>query len=955
MKPRMTPNCEQKTEEFQAEFKQGRRRYLLIKLGIIAGVCAVMCVLSVFLLRIDLKRRTTQLEREGWSVSYSKPNSGNKKEQSTLELATLYRTVLRIREDYVDQNRIDAREMIAQAMLQVELVVDELLVDIERDQNHKPQRVTLRLGEKEREFFIEDHENLWEITFNLRDLLTFVSSELKRPELDQRIEYAAIDGLLSTLDPHSMLLRPEGYRQMREHTQGQFGGVGLTVTVEDDALVVVKPIPDTPAAKAGIRAGDRIVQIGPDCTDDMALDDAVDALRGEPGTEIEIWLSRPPSETPRKYKLKRAMVHVDSVTGSLLPGRVAYCKISTFQSSTSVELRETLQKLRGRGKLNGVILDLRDNPGGLLDQAIKVADLFIESGPIVTTVGNIHRRREPKLAHKEDTESRSPLVVLLNRESASASEIVGGALKNHHRALVLGQRSFGKGSVQVVYDNPDGSALKLTIAQYLTPGDLSIQSVGISPDIELVPLTLTARETDLYRSLDAASQDGGERNLKAHLDHETSHVAAMEEPRFTFSYLVTPESDSKDFAVELARELIQGSERSDNPFDAAQERAEALQEIQNINIFEALGDIGVDWRAPDEEDSIASGEAKFFTLKDSFTAGETVQLRATITNTGDSPLTRVHALTRSDNPALNGREFLFGHIKKGESKDWQVSVTLPTHGLSRRDPVSLEFFEAKDSVLSVEPIDIEVHERKAPVFAADFVLDDRKTNGDGRLQPDEEVELKVRVKNVGEGDAQSLLALLENVDTRLWPVMRDPDLPDAPPPSAKILRGRIQVGVLKADDELDLTFRLRLTPESYLDSHLELRLVLQDRVTRKGMVHAIRLPIDERVGEPLPERAFEPQPPRIPAKIIFDEPPPLTIDKPILHLSGHVEHASELRGLSVFVGEKKIAFWPNKQGADLLNFSFDLPLKMGQNQIAILGRRDRAEPYARGLYCRRTR
>jgi carboxyl-terminal processing protease len=308
-------------------------------------------------------------------------------------------------------------------------------------------------------------------------------SKVKEPALVQN----ALKGMVDQLDPHTMLMPHKAFEQLTIDTQGKFGGVGVIVSQEKGKLIVVSPIEDTPAARGGIKSGDEIIEIEGHVVTNLKNDDAVDRMRGEPGSKLKLKIRRQNITEPITIELVREIIRVKSVRGQSLAPKFGYVRISSFQEGTGDELATIVKNFKSKDELSGLILDLRDNPGGLLDQAVQVSDLFIESGLIVSTLGRDKDRVEREFARKRNTFSGFPIVVLVNGGSASASEIVAGALQDHERALIMGTTTFGKGSVQTILPLPDGSALKLTIARYYTPKDRSIQAKGITPDI-VVPL-----------------------------------------------------------------------------------------------------------------------------------------------------------------------------------------------------------------------------------------------------------------------------------------------------------------------------------------------------------------------------------------------------------------------------------------------------------------------------------
>ena len=314
-------------------------------------------------------------------------------------------------------------------------------------------------------------------------VLTYVENNYVEYVNDSKLVYGAIKGMLDTLDPHSTFMPPDQYRQMKVETQGEFGGVGIEVEVRDGGLTVVSPILGTPAHKAGIKSGDIIESINGRSTRSLSLHEAVRAMRGPRGTRIKFAVRRARQKRLLEFDIVRDVIKIVAVSSrSLAPG-IGYIRLKRFQERTDRELREALEELTRKAPLKGLVLDLRNNPGGLLDQAVRVADLFLDRGTIVRTTGKRGRMTEEETAHSRGTFKGFPMVCLVNEGSASAAEIVAGALQDHKRAVVLGARTFGKGSVQTIIDLEDGSGLKLTIARYFTPSGRSIQEAGIEPDI----------------------------------------------------------------------------------------------------------------------------------------------------------------------------------------------------------------------------------------------------------------------------------------------------------------------------------------------------------------------------------------------------------------------------------------------------------------------------------------
>lgn len=326
----------------------------------------------------------------------------------------------------------------------------------------------------------EDYDSLETFT----SILAIVKKNYVDEAPTKDLVNGAINGMLNALDPHSAYLTPELYKELQMDTQGRFGGLGIEITIKDGVLTVVSPIEDTPAFKAGIRPGDQILKIEEEFTKDMTLIEAVKRMRGAKGSKITITIKREGSPELLTFDLVRDTIKVQSVRSRVLEEGYAYVRLAQFQERSDRDLQRALEKLNSeKGGIRGLVLDLRNNPGGLLTQAVRVSDLFLESGMIVYTDGRLENQKQKYFAHKEGTWTDFPMVVLVNGGSASASEIVAGALQDHKRALILGNKTFGKGSVQTILPLDDSSALRLTTARYYTPKGRSIQALGIVPDI----------------------------------------------------------------------------------------------------------------------------------------------------------------------------------------------------------------------------------------------------------------------------------------------------------------------------------------------------------------------------------------------------------------------------------------------------------------------------------------
>ncbi|MEI8355250.1 MAG: S41 family peptidase [Deltaproteobacteria bacterium] len=368
------------------------------------------------------------------------------------------------------------------------------------------------------------------------DVMKIVQKNYVEEVDSKKLVYGAINGMLSSLDPHSSFMPPEMYKEMKIDTKGSFGGLGIEITIKDGFLTVISPIEDTPAFKAGIKSGDQILKIEGKFTKDMTIIDAVKKMRGPKGSKINITIMREGFDKPREVNLTRDIVQIKSVKFKTLDAGFGYVRIAQFQEKTDEDLSKALKTLKedNKGALKGLVLDLRNDPGGLLDQAVKVCDHFVDNGLIVYTEGRDPESKMKFLAKKGNKEPLYPIVVLINGGSASASEIVAGALQDHNRAVIMGTQSFGKGSVQTIIPLTEDSGLRLTTALYYTPKGRSIQAKGIVPDITVEALelatvekknTLHIREKDLENHFETEPKDS-----KVEQTKPTKPVVKLDEP-----------------------------------------------------------------------------------------------------------------------------------------------------------------------------------------------------------------------------------------------------------------------------------------------------------------------------------------------------------------------------------------------------------------------------------------
>ena len=597
-------------------------------------------------------------------------------------------------------------------------------------------------------------------------------------------QFIFLNHLLMALDPHSSLLDKYLYKELREGTEGSFGGLGVVVGIKENLLTVIKPIPNSPAARAGIRRKDKIIMINNQSTYGVTLESLVEHMRGDPGTMVDISLMRNGDYAPQKIALKREVIEVDSVTPTLVNQsgkRFLRLAIESFSARTSKEVRDLIVKHEKYADVDGIILDLRSNPGGLLGQAVNVSDLFLVKGTIVSTKG---RRVEMEEAGIGYSEFSHPLIVLINSDSASASEIVAGALRDNNRAIILGQPSFGKGSVQTIFELPKEQALKLTIARYYTPQGHSIQNRGIYPDIWLQPIVKHKDNRNLLGDYRYRSERFLKNSLKADPSFELGKKSQM------LGYYLVDEIDEspldmekeKDVELNLALSLL-GKITSD--YDASlpassHRSSHYLARYHNF-LKEKLAAIGKEastyleknhnlfWAASSNLKERKNVLDLDMSYSKEVTLGSLNHVKADwkIKNTSNQDMERISFFVQSNGIITSTDEFLVGSVKKGETR--KGSVKIPIHnarslknlilssGLSQ-DGVPLYFKNEKESVkITQGPL--------ADISISSEIIE-QEGSIKGTLEAGEQAIIKLKVTNHGDGQGSDLNLKVANLAGR---------------------------------------------------------------------------------------------------------------------------------------------------------------------------------------------
>ncbi len=875
------------------------------------------------------------------------------------ELRLLEKDLWYVETRYVEQDRLNPEAMFQAALDAVEQGVPEVL--FQREPAGK--RLQISVGSYTTTLVLEPVDSFVALHGQLTRVAEVLEDHLSDDVPLAEIEYAFINGALSTLDPHTVLLPPEAAQEMEVDNEGEFGGLGIEIAIDDGYLTIKEPIEGTPAYKAGLQSDDKIVRIEDESTINMDLTDAVSKLRGKPGEPVTISVMRQGFDTPRNFTIVRAIIKLNPVEGELLPGNIAYIRIKNFNANVDSDIETLLAGFRAQSgvELKGLVLDMRSNPGGYLNQAIDVSDRFLASGVIVSTVeGGRSGKRETRRATTARTEPDYPITVLVNGNSASASEIVAGALRNLDRAVIIGERTFGKGSVQHLYENDDTSRLKLTVAKYLTPGDESIQSVGIPPDILLQPSVVVPPEkpgeTPVV-SLYWREWVGREADLDQHLE-QVPHDE--QETAYRLRYL-RPERDDEerksrskkamdDWEVQLAREVLlaaKGPRRAEVLASAAGVIARHQQEEEK-RLADALRGVGIDWSAGPAPKTILLDARLDLGPDGLLKAGEEEDIGVEVTNKGTEPVYQISVVTGSDNVWLDKREFYFGKLNPGETRRFVQRVSLPDGYGEELTPLTLTFRDPSSEELGSERELVRTQGKLLPRFEYTLALRDDGTNGskgdgDGLPEVGEIVDLVVTVKNVGEGPSREAFARLKNRSGRTvdlahaiadlgTPLDKDGKSCD---PDAEGCDRVLAPGESAVDH---LTFELRAPPT---EGAWKLELSVGDNraydyaAVQRGGFYAYFQHTEDlllRPGQPVDGRL------RSPPKITVTRKPEVEQKGEEYVISGKVEDAHGVRDVMIYQGDDKIFYLGGEVSTDSLPFSVDGSLEGGSSLFVVLAR-----------------
>lgn len=773
-------------------------------------------------------------------VLFFSPSLGNFETKTQAQNLNITSIVMQyVNRYYVNKTAIEPKDMLVQALGRLERIVDEVLVDFPNGE--EGDAIKIQVFNEKQNFDMGDLQDLNDVANKLDEVFAFVTPNLNSKDIEiNDIEYAVLDEMLKTLDAHSGIIVPQVYKEFMIETEGSFGGLGIVIGIRDGELTVISPIEGTPAYNIGIKPNDKIVQIEDESTVNMSLIEAVSKLRGPKGSQVAIHISRESLPQPKEYKITRDTIKIESVETFDLDDGIRYVRIRDFQKNTLDSITDNLKN--GGENPQGIILDLRGNPGGLLDQAERISDLFLTDGVIVTTkVGNSSKRYH---ANDKDQQYSGNVVVLVDAGSASASEIVAGALKNNERAVIIGERTFGKGSVQQIFDLNDGSALKLTIAQYLTPGDISIQDIGVTPDIILHPTTITEDSIIYNSNLEPRlNKLNGEGNKTAKENPEDpiysitylqeTQVADDDEEPTPEEALTKKEKREKienDFYVSLARDIILSSKAPSRQeaLNLIQKDITKITKDQDNKIVDQWETLGVDWTYGKKSSTKPSINVKTIPTVPQTIAGEEVEITVEVENTGTEPLYRLSATTESENLVLTGKELIYGKLEPGQKGVWSTKIEIPKWALKRDDKISLKFQDAHKSEIADHDFNIKINALPRPLYAFNYeIVDDGRFgssgNGNGVPEVGEKIALVLRVKNIGDGMSERTVVSLKNLSGN----------------QIFLEKGRIEIENLQPGEIRETIFTFN---DKKSESPIELEIQIVDEIFRDGITSKLSVP-----------------------------------------------------------------------------------------------------------------
>jgi len=861
----------------------------------------------------------------------------------------LKRVLAIVNQLYVDSNRVIPSKMLEGSMDYMSTSIAPVLTTYKEDGTHI--EIEISVDQYRQSYRFSKPANVSELNRILQLLIRFVKQHLEQNEKPEYVDYAVINGLLRQLDPHSSFLIPELYSDFSANTSGNFGGVGMMIGLRKGNLTIIAPIDDTPASRTGLKANDKIVQINEESTINMSLTDAVNKLRGKKGTKVEIFIMRKGFTSPRKFTIIRDIIKITSVESHSFEEnkqRVGYLKVNTFQQNTMDEINSHLEDMDyNLSDFYGLIIDLRNNPGGLLDQAIKVSDRFLSDGVIVSTAGLTPGSIKSYKAHWFRSIVDTPIIVIVNNGSASASEIVAAALKKNERAVVMGIQTFGKGSVQQVIPFKEGSALRLTTSKYLTPGKKSIQSVGVTPHITVTPYYIS---TD-FLHVTSPRLDQAEKSL----DQNFAEWGDKAEPPLqTVFYLFEDKEKDKveeevdlitakrknlesDFLVQSAIRILRENRKGDfkqlvSTATSHMNNEQQKQQQKLIKTFASF-EIPVDWKSYKfkkqgdiestvwlESKTTTGGKEKWTKHKGPIQANSEIRLHLLAKNNGKTSISKLMAITASKNPVFNDRQFAFGKLDPGASKQWFIPIKIAEASVSRNNLISLAFMDEQKRTIHEDAIALIIEEKQRPLFQytmTPFENGDHGSSGNGNhiLEKDESIAVKINITNRGSGKSGPLTILMRNGEGK----------------AVFLKKGRQNLDSIEPGKQTTavLTFELKeISADGVLNFSLD---ILDGTFPLTSINQKIKLPLASSVAE----SSNTPPSIKLEAKSLVSQRPTFT-------MSGSIDDPQGVKDMYVFQNKKKIYYrnFINEENRKTVNFGLKLNLENKSNDVVIVARDD---------------
>lgn len=630
-----------------------------------------------------------------------------------------------------NQDELNLKKIFFETLKVFEEEIPEFIVD-----NISRKQICIKKNDLFKIIKIDKLQHFNDLKIVIYEILQFISFETKLNQSYEDLEFKIIKNILKQLDSHSLFLNSLRSKTIQENTNGEFAGIGIEIKIFNNIPIVINVLRTSPASKADIKKFDQILDIDGQLTIGLPVEEIVNKLRGDLNTAISLIIRRNNELFPKIIELTRSRIKHNLVSGKILDNKIGYLKINSFYKNVSNDVKIVLENFekKSNNQLLGLILDLRDNSGGLLEESILIANLFLENEVIVITKEKFKKELFAKKANPNFLKTKLPLIVLINSGSASASEVVSGALKNNNRALLIGRKTFGKGSIQTIHNLPNKSALKLTIAHYLTPENQSIQSIGIVPDILTMPINLNSRKHI------AIFPKNGIREYDLKRNFFNSDITIKQNPFFCINYLLNFNSISVDFDVYLANCILTKIKNIDKKqmLTNIKELLQQVQQEENKKIWSRMIDLDIDWSMPKLISNMDNSQLELKIVSNSIEKFKNiVKIKLQVENIGSSPIFQLYGISSSENLFLENRDLVFGRIDPGKKRIITIEFKVFKNNFNYNDLIKIVFMANKGKICKILYIPISV-----PIYL-DSVLIYRYTyNSDGLLR----VQIKNRNK-----------------------------------------------------------------------------------------------------------------------------------------------------------------------------------------------------------------